>query len=201
MALFGRNKRLAWVMIGGAICVGVLFPIVTEQYRERIVQVYDPATGIWGRNIEGRFGTWKGYFETAGLREYVLGQGFRQGVARNDMESHSTYVSLITVYGMGGVMWAVISLAMFLYKALVVRRCPDFFLRMVAGGCMWALIAWGIYGIAADAVSSQFPRYILFYLVVLIDRAGALAAHDLAWSAAGDEPALRHRGATAAALS
>jgi hypothetical protein len=40
---------------------------------------------------------------------------------------------------------------------------------------VWALIAWGIYALSADAISSQYPRYLLFYVVVLLDRASAIA--------------------------
>ena len=46
---------------------------------------------------------------------------------------------------------------------------------IVRCGCVWALVAWGIYAMSADAISSQYPRYLLFYVVVLLDRASAIA--------------------------
>ncbi len=46
---------------------------------------------------------------------------------------------------------------------------------IVPSGCMWALVVWGIYAMSADAISSQYPRYLLFYVVVLLDRASAIS--------------------------
>jgi hypothetical protein len=94
------------------------------------------------------------------------------------MESHSVYVSIVTVYGAGGVIWASMGLLTFLARARQSKRWADPFLKVTVSGCVWALIAWGIYGISSDALSSQFSRYMLFYFVTLIDRAHALAAQD-----------------------
>jgi hypothetical protein len=105
----------------------------------------------------------------------VLGQGFRHGMAKNGMESHNAYVSLITVYGIGGVAWAIALFLSFRRKARESRESSDVLIRVVSSGCLFGLIAWSIYAMTADAISSQYPRYMLFFMIVLVDRACAVA--------------------------
>jgi hypothetical protein len=171
MAFVGRGKKFAWLVIIAAIIVGGFFPVARQLYKERVVAVYDPLTGVWTENVAARFTMWSSYLETATAKEYLLGQGFRQGMVRNGGESHSAYISLITVYGIGGTLWAFLSLVFFLKRFNMLRHSTDPLIGVVAGGCMWALTAWGIYAVAADAMSDQYARYLLFYLVVLLDRA------------------------------
>lgn len=178
MAFFGQGKKFAWFVIIAAIVVGITFLDISRDYLERWRVAYDPSTGVVGKNVAGRFATWRGYFETATARDYLLGQGFRQGIAKNGMESHSTYVSLITVYGIGGVIWAMVALVIFFRKALRLRHFPDSFISAISAGCIWALIVWGIYAMAADALNAAYSRYLLFYLVVLIDRAYSIAGQQ-----------------------
>lgn len=171
MAFVGRGKKFAWLVIIAAIVVGGFFPIIRQLYEERVAGIYDPTTETWGANVAGRFKTWSSYLETATAKEYLLGQGFRQGMVRNGSESHSAYISLIVVYGIGGTLWGFLALVLFLKRVNMLRHSPDPLIGVVASGCMWALIAWGIYAVAADAVSNHYGRYLLFYLIVLIDRA------------------------------
>jgi len=183
MAFVGRSKKLAWFVIIAAIVVGLTFAGVREAYQRRLAEAYEPVTGAVGSTVAGRFRTWSSYFETATPRIYLLGQGFRQGIARNGMESHNTYISLITVYGIGGVIWAVAALVIFFRKAFILRNFPDALISAVSAGCMWALLLWGIYAMAADALNAAYSRYLLFYLVVLIDRAYSIAREqqELLW--------------------
>lgn len=171
MGVFGKDKKVAWFLIIAGLFVTISFPQIRDVFKSRIERLYDPTTGIYGSNVAGRFQTWQSYFETATTKDYLLGQGFRQGIVKNGMESHSAYVSLLTVYGIGGLVWALVALFLFLRKVLFLRKEIDPLIRIVASGCMWSLTAWGIYGLAADAISSQYSRYLLFYLIVLIDRA------------------------------
>lgn len=178
MAFFGQGKKFAWLMIIAAIFVGITFLDISRDYLERLRVAYDPSTGVVGKNVAGRFRTWRGYFETATAKDYLLGQGFRQGIAKNGMESHNVYVSLITVYGIGGVIWAVFALVIFFRKALSLRHFPDSFISTISAGCIWALLVWGIYAMAADALNAGYTRYLLFYLVVLLDRAYSIAGQQ-----------------------
>jgi hypothetical protein len=171
MSFVGRGKKLAWLVIIAVIIVGGLFPVARQLYKERVVAVYDPLTGVWTGNVAGRFATWSSYLETATAKEYLLGQGFRQGISRNGGESHSAYISLITVYGIGGTLWGFLALVLFLKRVNMLRHSPNPLIRVVAGGCTWALVAWGIYSLSADSLSDHYGRYLLFYLVVLLDRA------------------------------
>ena len=52
---------------------------------------------------------------------------------------------------------------------------------MIKAGCLWALLAWSVYALSADALSSQYTRYLLFYLIVLLDRASAIAQEAAPW--------------------
>ena len=181
MALLGRNRKVAWMVIAGALLVGATFAGVREAFRARIATVYDPTAQTWSQNVTGREETWQRYFQTATPQVYLLGQGQRGGIIRNGAETHSAYVSALTVYGVGGLMWAIASLIGFGVKARTGREHEDPLTATVRSGCLWALVAWALYAATSDAISSQYPRYLLFYMVVLVDRAGALAKEtDLA---------------------
>jgi hypothetical protein len=175
MGFFGRGKKFAWLVITAAIVLVLILPEARNLYIQRIKETYDPSSGTWGANVTGRVAMWKSYIETATVKDYLLGQGATQAAAKNRMESHSAYVSLLTVYGIGGVLWALIALIIFLRKAFVLRHFTDPLVVTIGAGCIWALIVWGIYGTSADAISSQYPLYLLFYLVVLLDRSYSIA--------------------------
>ena len=174
MALIGRHRRIAWMVLVCAFLV-VTFAGVRQAFQSRMATVYDPTAQTWDRNLAGRVESWQRYFETATPRVYVLGQGQRGGITRNGSESHSAYVSALTVYGVGGLAWAIVSLIGFWRKARNGPEDEDPRTAMVKSGCLWAFVAWAIYATTSDAISSQYPRYLLFYLVVLVDRASAIA--------------------------
>lgn len=178
MSFLGRSRKVAWFVIVAGLAVSLIFTGMREAYVERVQQAYDPTTGVVGTTVAGRFMTWSSYLKTATARDYLLGQGFRAGIEKNGMESHNVYVSLITVYGIGGVIWAIFALTIFFRKVFVLRSVPDLLIRATAGGCLWALIVWGIYAMAADALNAAYTRYLLFYLVVLLDRAYVIAMHQ-----------------------
>jgi hypothetical protein len=78
----------------------------------------------------------------------------------------------------------------FLKKVWRVRRSYyDPLLSIVSSGCFWALFAWGIYAATSDAITSHYPRYLLFYLVVLVDRASFLAKQQEELQVYDEEPA------------
>ena len=178
MAFIGKSKRIAWVIIVAGIIVAMRFGNIREAFQERIVQAYDPETGALGENIVYRFEIWKDFFRSATFSIYIFGQGAARAAARNQFTSHSAYVSLVTVYGVGGIIWAITSIVVFFKKARDLMQTVNPMLSMISAGCVWALIALGIYGLSADAISSSFPRYLLFYLVVLVDRASYFARQE-----------------------
>lgn len=178
MAFMGRNKRVAWMILVGAILVGTCFVGMRQAVQERVATVYNKGSGTWGRNVTGRVDMWFSYFQTATPKTYLLGQGHRAGIARNSSETHSAYVSLLTVYGLGGLMWACFTVWLFFRKVFQREPYEDPLITIVRSGCVWALIAWGIYALSADAISSQYPRYLLFYVIVLLDRAAAIAKEE-----------------------
>ncbi|MCF7974315.1 MAG: O-antigen ligase family protein [Phycisphaerae bacterium] len=178
MAILGRNRRVAWMILLGSILVGTFFVGLRQAVQERVATVYDRGSGTWAGNVTGRVDMWVSYFQTATPMTYLLGQGHRAGIAKNSMEAHSAYISLLTVYGLGGLLWGVASVWVFFKKAFRREPYEDPLLTIVRSGCVWALIAWGIYAMSADAISSQYPRYFLFYVVVLLDRASAIAHQE-----------------------
>lgn len=180
MMFFGRSKKFAVMVVVVAIAVGLSFPLLSGRFFERIATTYDPRSGDIGRNVLGRVATWQSYFTTATLSDYVLGQGFRHGIAKNKNESHSTYVSLITVYGVGGVTWAVAFFVLFRRRAREASASGDRLLCAVSSGCICAMVAWGLYAFTSDALNAPYPRYVLFYLIVLVDRASVFARRERA---------------------
>jgi hypothetical protein len=181
MAFLGRGKKVAWLVITAIVVIGMAFAGARLLYTERIEDIYDPTTGVWGANVEGRIKTWSSYLETAMAKDYLLGQGVIQGVEKNGGESHNAYVSLLTVYGIGGALWGLIAVIIFFRRTFALRHFPDPLISTIGAGCIWALIAWGIYAMTADAISSQYPRYLLFYLVVLLDRGYNIAREQQEW--------------------
>jgi len=171
MALFGQNKKLSWLAIGLFIIVLFLFAGTRKAFFERLSDIYNPASKEVSSNVLGRVELWKRYFSTMNLKIFILGQGSTAGIILNETESHSMYVSLITVYGLSGLIWAMSSLCGFL-KRVVFVRCysTSVLLWQIATVCLWTVFSWGIYAGTSDALSSNYPRYLLFFLVVLIDR-------------------------------
>lgn len=181
MAITGKNKKYAWLLIVAVIIVGGYLSGIRELYQERLKEIYDPTTGAWTGNVAGRFDTWASYFSTAGFKDYLLGQGFIQGVTKNGMESHSMYVSLITVYGIGGTIWAIIVVVIFFRKYLKIKNAASPYVPIIANGCLWGLVVIGIYGFASDAISQQFARYIIFFVIVMLDRAHFISKQEELW--------------------
>jgi hypothetical protein len=194
MALVGRNKKVAWMVIASAIVVGLSFGGVREAFRQRLATVYDPTAQAWTANVAGRTETWLRYFQTATPKVYLLGQGQRAGILRNGSETHSAYVSALTVYGLAGVVWAIASAVGLWRKACTGRRPEGAITAIVQSGCLWAWVAWAVYAATSDALSSQYPRYLLLLLVVLVDRASAIA-RDAGPLDAWDEVIEEHIGA------
>lgn len=180
MIVFSPQKKLAVLVLVAAVGVGVMFPVVRGEFAERVAKTYNPRSGLAGGNVKARLAIWRSYFETADTRDYLFGKGSRRGIQINGGEAHSTYVSLITVYGAGGVIWAGLTVLGFRKKAKLLSAAHDPQLRIMASACTLSLIAWCFYGITADAVSAPYPRYVLFYLIVLIDRASFIARCELA---------------------
>lgn len=181
MAIFGRTKKIAWLVIITAVIITLSATDIRELYKERIIRAYSLETGQFGGGVVSRFHIWRMYFETATPQIYIFGQGKHQGMVRNaGASSHSGYVGLITVYGIGGVIWALLGLTIFLRKVFALRRFPDPVLSTVAAGCFWALIAWGIYITSAGGLGAGFQRTLLFYFVVLLDRSHFLARQEQA---------------------
>jgi hypothetical protein len=178
MAVFSKSRKVCLFVLLAAIIVGFFATDITRLYEERIAVAYDPATGSFGENVRARFTTWRTYFETASGRIYVFGQGAVQGHERTGGETHSVYVSLVTVYGLGGVLWALVGVAIFFKKVFRLTRMSENLASVVASGCFWSLVAWGIFATSADVISASYTRYVLFYLIVLIDRAAFLAGQQ-----------------------
>ncbi|MCP4453462.1 MAG: hypothetical protein GY809_18540 [Planctomycetes bacterium] len=184
MAVMGQSKRVAWMILLGCILLGTLFVGMRQAVQERVATVYNTNSGTWGGNVTGRVDMWISYFQTATPQNYLIGQGHRAGIARNSSETHNAYVSLLTVYGLGGLIWALFSVSVFFRKVFRRESYEDPVIMIVRSGCVWALVAWGIYAMSADAISSQYPRYLLFYVVVLLDRASAIssqASREVLW--------------------
>jgi hypothetical protein len=186
MALISRSKRIAWTILACALLV-VTSAGVRQAFQSRMATVYDPTARTWDKNLAGRAESWQRYFETATPKVYLLGQGQRGGITRNGSESHSAYVSSLTVYGVSGLIWAIVSLIGFWRKARTGPEDEDSMTAIAKSGCLWAFVAWVIYAATSDSISSQYPRYLLFYMVVLVDRASAIAKETALTNAYWDQ--------------
>ena len=170
--LSNSNRYMALLFIFAAIAVVSLSPNVSRLFMERLEDSYSGETGMLGSNVVSRFSMWTKYFESASFYIYLFGQGKIQGELRNGMSStHSAYVAIITTYGFGGMIWAIASLTNFIKREIVIIRDDNPYTVVVGKTCFWAIIIWGVYAMFADAIGSQYTRYLLFFLVVLMDRA------------------------------
>ena len=193
MALLSRSRVLALLVIFGAIGVAGIFAEASGLFGERLTEAY--TFGSPGQNVMGRLATWKWYLTESSPSNYLVGQGAAAGVAKFGMESHNAYISLLTVYGIGGVLWAGVALVGFVRRAKSSLRSADPVVHAVASGCMWTLLFWGLYACTADAISSPYSRYLLFYLIVLVDRTHALVTREYV---TGSEALVRPEGAAPA---
>ncbi|NLH17140.1 MAG: O-antigen ligase family protein [Phycisphaerae bacterium] len=175
MAFFGRNRKIPWIVLAAGVLVFVLFADIRTAFLARVSDIYNPESKEVSGNVVGRVEIWKQYFETADMKTFVFGQGVISGMIRNETESHSMYVALPTVYGLGGMVWAVASLIGFIKRVRYTKYFGNPFLGQVATACLWTLFAFSLYGATSDAISSNYPRYLLLYLAVLIDRSCAIA--------------------------
>ena len=178
MAFLGQNRKIPWLVITAGILVFALFTETRAAFMTRLSDIYNPASREVSENVGGRVELWKRYFETADMKTLALGQGNTGGMIRNETESHSMYVALPTVYGLGGVIWAIASFVGFVRRAWYVRHFGTPILNQVATACLWTLFAFSVYGATADAISSNYPRYLLFFLVVLVDRSFELTRQN-----------------------
>ena len=178
MGILGRNKKITWFIIIAALVVSIGFAGFREAFTRRIQRTSDIRQDS---SVVGRIQTWKDYFNSATAKTYMFGQGVnRAREIHGKGESHSSYVSLIVLYGIGGVIWALISLIIFFKKGLSLRESPEPLVPIISTGCIWALVNWGFYSIMADALNAPHPRFLLFYLVVLMDRTSAITKQELA---------------------
>lgn len=174
MAVVSRGRVVALLVVIGAIGVAGIFAEASGLFGERLTQAYTFETGTPGQNVMGRIETWRMYLTESSISNYLIGQGAAAGVVKFGMESHNAYISLLTVYGLGGAFWGVFALAGLIRRVKTSLRSEDPVLHALASGCMWTLLFWGIYACTADAISSSYARYLLFYLIVLVDRTYAL---------------------------
>jgi hypothetical protein len=175
MAFFGQNRKIPWMVLIAGVIVFLSFSNVRTSFMERFSDIYNPERQEVSGGVTSRVEIWKRYFDTADMKTFVFGQGTISAMIRNETESHSMYVALPTVYGLGGVVWAIASLVGFVKRARFVQSSGNPFLSQIAAACLWTLFAFSLYGLTADAISSNYPRYLLFYLVVLIDRSFDIA--------------------------
>jgi len=178
MAIVGRDKIASWSILLLGLIVLILFSGYSQLMIERMQEAYNPESGEWGYNVLGRFRTWSEYFKTATLRDYIFGQGPMGGIEKNRMEPHSAFVALITVYGLGSVLWAVLAVYHFFKRSLALRKASLPALAAIGRGCIWLLVAWGIYANTANALTPSYARYMLFLAVVLLDRAYFLSQYE-----------------------
>jgi O-antigen ligase len=190
MAVFSRGRKVTLLVILAGIGVAVFFAEARGLFGERLREAYALDTGTPGENLMGRMETWRVYLTESSAMNYLVGQGAAAGVAKFGMESHNAYISLLTLYGVSGAFWAVAMLVGFLRRARSSLRSQDPVICAAASGCVWTLVFWGIYSCTADAISSSYTRYLLFYLVVLLDRAHALFRQEC--GAGSETPALRY---------
>ncbi len=176
MGIFGRSKKMAWIVLFSGMIVLIALPTFRDAFLERIQRTSDIREDS---SVKGRQETWEDYLHSMTPKTFVFGQGMTRGRELNNQESHSAYVSLIAVYGIGGVIWALVAIIVFFRKALSLKRFSDPLVSVVSTGCIWALIFWGFYGMAADAINTPHPRYLLFYIVVLMSQASVIAKQEL----------------------
>lgn len=173
MAIFSKTKRITWLTIVCGLFVVLLASDLRETYLVRIQTIYTP-TGQFGGGVVGRVEMWKRYFESATPQIYIFGQGPVQGHSRNGGSPHNAYISLLTVYGIPSVIWGICSVFVLMSKIARLKKSAFPSLTIIATGCFWSLVAWSIFALSADAISSFYTKYLLFYSFILIDRASHL---------------------------
>ena len=178
MAFRGKNKRFALLLIASSLVIAISFPDYRDIIRERLEEIYQFSTGVWGHSAASRLEILSTYIRTTSAKDYLVGQGWRRGMSKTGMSTHNLYLSMLVLYGVGGVVWALFSFGTFFKKAHVLKDSYNPLISMIASGSVWALVAWFIYGLFGDPLNGQYARYLLFYLIVLLDRAYNIAREE-----------------------
>ncbi len=173
MALVGRQKRYAWLLLcGGLLMVFVkpgLFLGIWDRIQNAIVW------GQWSGGAAGRTHAWIKYYETATAQVVVFGQGFNVGVYRVGMHAHNVLISALFVHGICGLIWLFVFFGKMARRSWWVVRNAGEPYRTVASGVLWGLLAWCVGGLTLDSLYDPNSRYVYFFFAVLVERGYALA--------------------------
>ena len=173
-----NRSRVYVVGLVGLMCLAVVFkPSLFVDVWARVAEVYNPeAGGQWGENAAGRFALWQEFWRLANAQILLLGQGRTVSIERAGGHSHSTYISMLLVLGMGGAIWTVAFFGTLITRSrrLALLRLPP--IDAIGAGVAWAMVAWLVAGLTLDMLLS--PNAIVVYLIyaAMIDRAYAIAA-------------------------
>ncbi|GEM_PF-1131803 len=175
MCVASRSRLWSGALVFGIICAMVLRSDLFWEYRERVLDVYNPAVGgQWGGNAAARFEVWEAYILGLDAQTLLLGQGRVVGMIRYGLHTHSTYVSVIALMGLGGVIWALAFFTTFGRRAWATVRMGVQPYSTYASAVAWSMVAWAVAGLTLDMLLTFLPQYTMLFYAVVVER-----SHDL----------------------
>ena len=180
MLVFSRSRLGAGVLLGTVVLAVMLRPDVFLAYIERFREAYNPEMGgQWGGNAATRFDLWREYLGAITPQTLLLGQGRFVGTYLHGMHTHSTYVSLLTMLGVGGLMWALWFFGTFAKLTVRLIQRGEQWVECLSSGVFWAMVAWAVSGVSLDMLVTQQPQFLYLFLAVLVERTHAITKDTL----------------------
>lgn len=173
-AFFGRSRAYAWPLIFGMIVVAFLMPDIRAGIAERFVSAFRSGVAMES-NVAARLGLYGEYLGTMHLRDWIIGRSVSDAVRVVGTHPHSSYLALISLYGIPGVIWAVafFTTAMSRWRRTVQLNHPT--LSPIASAIGWGMVGWWICALAIDPINAQYGRYVFLLMIAILDRSYVLS--------------------------
>jgi len=171
MVLASRARGYAWLILVGVVLAIAVQPALFSSLWERVEAVYNPTGGgQLDPNVSSRVDVWRDHVSIATPQSLLLGQGQVVPIARIGLHTHSTYISALFVHGIFGAVWLVLFTGILVKYGIRTIRTGLEPYRTLASSILWAMLAWGIAGLALDMLVSQTSRFTYWFLALMMER-------------------------------
>lgn len=171
MAIISNNKRHAWSLI---VALLLILPVAATDMitliLDRFLGIKDSVTGRVDVSFISRIEAWRSHWDALTLRDFLVGQGRRASVARISTNTHNTYVSLLVLYGISGIVWFLAAQYYFWRSARRAFRSTCTSANSIAHGIGFAMICWLVCGMGVEVIATRYGLISFIFLLVTMDR-------------------------------
>lgn len=169
MAILGKNKRYAWVVIVLLIVIIAVSPVIVSGVLERFRGGGGPLAGIKMHYIDS-LETW----QRATWDMLLFGQPPEIDEILWNLQPHGFYVGTPLRYGFGGVLVVIIFFVVVLRKSRAMKGSLESTISCFGSAVRWGVLAYLLYGFVGSFWGDIHVRYTLLLLAVFADRGFAI---------------------------